>query len=61
MILTGLNYLTLKIIIEVCSYKVDGCVSLPEITGVLISIHCRALGHVFAARLKCITFGPVLT
>jgi len=46
---------------EVFSYKVYGCVSLPYITGVLLSIHCRALDHIFAAKLKCIAFSPLLT
>lgn len=59
--MTEVNYLSLKIIIEVFSYKVDGYVSLPESTGVLISMHCRTLDRVFPARLKCIMFGPMLT
>lgn len=46
---------------KVLSYKVGGCVSLPEITGMLISISCRALDRFFAARLKCITCDPALT
>lgn len=53
--------MSLKIIIEVFVYKVDGCVSLPESAGVLISVHCRTLDHVFAAKLKSVIFGPVLT
>lgn len=53
--------MSLKIIIEVFVYKVDGCVSVPESAGVLISVHCRTLDHVFAAKLKSVIFGPVLT
>lgn len=53
--------MSLKIIIEVFGYKFDRCVSLPESAGVFISIHCRALDCVFAAKLKRIIFCPVLT
>lgn len=41
-----------KIIIGVLNYKVDGCVSLLEIVDVFNSILCRALDHVFDARIK---------